>query len=160
MKKAEAILYSQKIAAAVAEFGIEDPKAWEKILTLIHQSLTQSQKTTIKNAEKYSDTFKLYASEYKKRYSIEPAPSAKSYTLCKALREYVGGEEANQVIIAYLADSDPWLIKQAHPLTILVANYQKYFNSAMGVANTKTSAKMQSASTAISDYVRQKNAGK
>jgi phage replication O-like protein O len=60
----------------------------------------------------------------------DPIPTGVDTKASKELLRLIGGEKLKKVMAAFLADNDPFLIRQGHSLRLISARVNKYINKA------------------------------
>lgn len=83
-----------------------------------------------------------YSNAYEKRYGVKPERNAKVSTQAALLVKRIGLELAEQVASFYVEHNDAYYVNRAHPIELLVTQYQKLVTEMRrGVTMTMTKAK-------------------
>ena len=83
-----------------------------------------------------------YSNAYEKRYGVKPERNAKVSTQATLLVKRIGLELAEQVASFYVEHNDAYYVNRAHPIELLVTQYQKLVTEMRrGVTMTMTKAK-------------------
>lgn len=72
-----------------------------------------------------TQVFLAYSAAYEQVYSVAPVRDAKTASQCKTLVERLGAEEAPQIAAWFVTHRDPFYVRSAHSLDLLVRDYQR-----------------------------------
>lgn len=97
----------------------------EEILEQLKSSKTKSAKSKSGEPTAASRVFDSYAAAHVLRYKLEPNRNARSMSLCKAIVQRIGVDDAILTTYFYLKHSDAQYLRTKHDLGLLLKDCEK-----------------------------------